>query len=215
MKLLHAQIIASELRERLGPYCERIDVAGSIRRKRPTVKDVELVYISKGEVAPEGQLSMFGEKTSEIIPVVDRGIDVLLREGTLRWDDEVVRRGVKYKRFIHCVSGIVVEMFMATPDNWGLVCALRTGPADFNKRLVTNKYHGGAMPHGMRMEGACLWYFQRALSTPTERDYFELLQVPNWPPVLRTDQKLLAWLKEQPEDKWYPRVAVRRVECQE
>ncbi len=49
MKLDKALEIAERTKKLLAPYCERIEIAGSIRRKKPEVKDIELVAIPKLE----------------------------------------------------------------------------------------------------------------------------------------------------------------------
>jgi DNA polymerase/3'-5' exonuclease PolX len=49
MELERAQIIANQVKEKLEPYCERIETAGSIRRRRPWVKDIDLVCIPKNQ----------------------------------------------------------------------------------------------------------------------------------------------------------------------
>jgi len=45
MDLEKAKAIADEVVRRLGPYCTKIEVAGSIRRRKPWVKDVDIVLI--------------------------------------------------------------------------------------------------------------------------------------------------------------------------
>ena len=45
--LSRAKAVADDLLHLLAPHCERIAVAGSIRRKRPQVKDIELLCASK------------------------------------------------------------------------------------------------------------------------------------------------------------------------
>jgi len=40
---------------------------------------------------------------------------------------------------------------------WGVVFALRTGPGDFNKLLVTNVRFGGACPAGRKVAGGRVW----------------------------------------------------------
>ncbi|GAJ14573.1 unnamed protein product, partial [marine sediment metagenome] len=45
MKLEQAQKIAEEVVKRLSPYCQRIQIAGSIRRQKPQVRDVDIVLI--------------------------------------------------------------------------------------------------------------------------------------------------------------------------
>ena len=45
MELEKARAIASEVVKRLSPYCQRIEVAGSVRRKKAQVNDIDLVLI--------------------------------------------------------------------------------------------------------------------------------------------------------------------------
>ena len=54
--------VADQLVDLLEPYCERIQIAGSVRRKKPYVKDIELLCVSKVTSSPD----MFG-KSRQII----------------------------------------------------------------------------------------------------------------------------------------------------
>jgi len=47
MELEKAKAIAEELKELLAPACERIRIAGSIRRRKPDVGDIEILAIPK------------------------------------------------------------------------------------------------------------------------------------------------------------------------
>jgi len=47
MNLTEAQRIAQIVKSELSPHCERIEIAGSIRRGKPEVKDIEIVAIPK------------------------------------------------------------------------------------------------------------------------------------------------------------------------
>lgn len=40
-----AQKVAEAVVKKLSPYCERLAVAGSIRRRRPRVHDIDMVVI--------------------------------------------------------------------------------------------------------------------------------------------------------------------------
>jgi hypothetical protein len=60
MLLKDAKLIAINICHKLHPYCDRINIAGSIRRKKPEVKDIEIVCIPKQiEVDSE---DLFGTK---------------------------------------------------------------------------------------------------------------------------------------------------------
>ena len=45
MKLEKAKAIANEVIERLRPYCSQIMVAGSVRRRKAQVKDIDILLI--------------------------------------------------------------------------------------------------------------------------------------------------------------------------
>src|SRR5262252_2157090 len=68
-----ASRVASELVERIADTCVRVEIAGSIRRKRPTVRDIDIVCVPK--VA--AMLDMFGEMTSTGIDLLACRLDEL------------------------------------------------------------------------------------------------------------------------------------------
>ena len=49
MDLEYALPIANQVVEKLAPFCQRIEVAGSIRRRRPFVHDIDLVVIPSNQ----------------------------------------------------------------------------------------------------------------------------------------------------------------------
>jgi DNA polymerase/3'-5' exonuclease PolX len=180
--------IISGLRE----GCEAIVLAGSIRRECARVDDVDIVHIPMIETV---QVDMF---TSMPIPTTNRLLEAIITAGVLRWDSEVKRNGPKLKRLVHVASNLVVELYTATPENWGLILALRTGPGDFNKVLVSHEWEGGgAMPVGMVMRGGQLFRQGQVVPTPTEEIFFREIGVPCWPPQERTATRLRQWLKSR------------------
>jgi len=64
MNLESAQTLAEALKHHLEPYCERIEIGGSIRRKKPEVKDIELICIPKFAKISTGQATLFGGETT-------------------------------------------------------------------------------------------------------------------------------------------------------
>lgn len=57
--------VAAELCAALKPVCERLILAGSLRRRKPTVGDVEILYIGKTEVRQD-PTDMFASITVNI-----------------------------------------------------------------------------------------------------------------------------------------------------
>ncbi len=148
MDLERAEILAEQVVIWLEPACERIAVAGSVRRRKPEVHDVELVLISHRD---PGLFGTGGESH------VERLLPRLIREGKLAFDTRVKRNGPRLKRLVLPDWGLVVELYIADRDNFGNLLTIRTGDAEFSHRLVTNRHLGGCMPYGMRQADGYLW----------------------------------------------------------
>lgn len=187
--LAQALAVAEDVVGRIAWACEQVEIAGSIRRGQEMVGDVEIVYVPTYGQRAAGFWDM------EQVDLVADMVEKMVAGGVLRRDDEVRRWGDRYKRAVHCESGMVVELFRAEAENWGLQLALRTGPSGFNKLLVRKPWYGGAMPLGIKMEGGFLWGREGRLDTPTEEAFFEALCVPCWEPGERSGPRLSAWLE--------------------
>jgi len=193
MKLALAEELAGKLIERLGPACERIEVAGSVRRKRPEPHDLEFVLIP---VMEDRAIDLFDTRPA---PAVERVIVEMLVAGTMRWDSQVKRNGPRYKRLVHVDTAAIIELYFAHEANWGLHLAIRTGPGDFNRTCVSRIAWGGAMPLDMAMKDGFLWRRGVRLETPTEEKFFAEIGVPCWWPEMRTNERLLEFLKRRRE----------------
>lgn len=133
MKLEKAKAIAEELKELLAPACERIEIAGSIRRQKPEPSDIELLCI----------------------PRFVGGVDQLDRElGCLMlkqiFDHRRNKRGSimygpKNKLLLHKPSGIGVDIFSTTEECWPVALVVRTGGKSTNQEIATR-----AIERGMR-----------------------------------------------------------------
>lgn len=73
MELERAQRIANAVVKLLSPFCKKIEIAGSIRRKKPYVNDIDLVLVPNdlwnlhAELMKLGQLKMGGSKILRVI----------------------------------------------------------------------------------------------------------------------------------------------------
>lgn len=148
--------IADRLILELSPHCERIEIAGSLRRKKAQIGDIEIIAI------PSPYLDLFGEPTGET--EVDGWI---LIKGI-----RTTKNGAKYKQFRF--KGANVDLFLQPdPATWGINMMIRTGSADFSRWMVTPKSQGGAMPDNLHVRNARLWRGSVALETPNEDDVFD------------------------------------------
>lgn len=165
MKVFEAGYIAERVITRLLPFCERIEIAGSIRRLKPEVKDIELVAIPK--MVPS--FNMFGEKVGERSMLNDREL--------MAWLGNVVKAGPRYVQ-VELVEGINLDLFVVMePADWAVIMAIRTGPAEFSKWLVTNRSKGGALPNGWKVEDGRVWDGQTGLKFGEEVAFLEWLDL--------------------------------------
>ncbi len=174
----------------------RCEIAGSLRRGRPEVGDVEIV------IEPTFDEDLFGSRLPTST-ALESAIDLCVERGLLIWDRAVVRNGPRHKRLIIAALGIPLDLFVASPDNWGNILAIRTGDADFSRLLVTQRYKGGLLPDWMRHGDGRLYaraegypdfreasepnaYLENALACPTEESFFAHLGLHVPPMTLRT-----------------------------
>ena len=184
MKYEQAVAVARDVVERLAPWCERIEIAGSIRRKKRAPKDVEIVFWPQ-QVASSATLFDVHK-----VPATDRVIADLIDEGFWTFDQEVKRNGPRYKRLIHTASGAVIELFRADAENWGYIYALRTGPGDFNKMIVSRQWQGGVLPLEVKVEHGYVYRRGVRVPVPDEATFFDLWELPFIPPEERSAAKL-------------------------
>ena len=108
MDLRQGEALAREIIEQLAPFCKRIEVVGSIRRRRPFVHDIDLLLIPANPGKLLVALQGIGEK----------------RRGGGKNEER------RYK-------GEQVDLYFATPDTWACLLLIRTGSAAHNIKLTS------------------------------------------------------------------------------
>lgn len=133
-----ARIKAEALLHYLEPVCDKIAIAGSIRRNKPTVGDIEIVAVPT-IYKPENQ-DLFGNTVGKPFDRLDEVIDeAAKREGHegFPWLKRL-NNGKKYLKLHDQYLDIQIDLFVVRPPaEWGPIFAIRTGPAKFSQRLVT------------------------------------------------------------------------------
>lgn len=123
MQLKQAQTIAEGLKADLETFCEKIEIGGSIRRKKPEPKDIELICIPKFAEIGTGQTTLLGDETT----ITE---NLLFKRISNKYF--ILKMGEKYCQIQigdEPDSLIKVDIFTATPETWGYIFMLRTGPA--------------------------------------------------------------------------------------
>lgn len=177
-----ASEIGVEVIEMLRPLCHKIQVAGSIRRQKPFVKDGEIVALPLDA------------------PALNARLDRLVMENVIRqahYGSTGTRWGKKYRGFYY--RDIRFELFHADWNNWGYILWLRTGPGEANAHAMSQmQYHKS--PYNPK--DGYLWFKKRKLRVADEAEMFRLLGMQELPPRQRTleaYQRLMAsphWAEE-------------------
>lgn len=151
MRLEEAKVIAERVKDALTPHCERIEIAGSIRRGKPIVHDIDIVLIEKPEAA-------------------------LVMNSLIASMGKVELNGGKIKRVRYGKEDITIDIYIATPATWATLLLIRTGSKESNIGLATIakrkgwqlKANGNGLfdDHGNRVAGDTEESLYQALGIP-------------------------------------------------
>ncbi len=159
MILSQALEIAGRVKSELAPHCERIEIAGSIRRQKPDVGDIEIVCIPKPY-----ETGLFASGIAKVAG---------------QWQKVKGEFPCLYtQRILPHPDGdhfIKLDLFIATKDNWGLIFAIRTGSAEYSHRVLA----AGWVRRGYWSVGGELHNHKGDIcEIPEERDLFRLIGIP-------------------------------------
>lgn len=207
-----AHALAVEAMNLLTQATERIAIAGSIRRRRADVGDLELVCIPI--VERRTQVDLFGEAAGASAHNHLDGLAAGLVESRVfgHRPDKNGRSafGVKYKRLTY--RGVGLDVFSASAETWGAIFTIRTGSADFTHKLVTPRLMGGYLQTGRQVKDGRLWDAGRLLDTPEERDFLRECGVPWIEPEERTEGLELVKRPMHQDWQWVRKTGGMRVE---
>lgn len=183
MELKKALPIAEKVVEALSPYCELINIAGSCRRQKPDVGDIEVVCLPKRErrldlISGEWQKGARSKKFAEAATSLGKVTTGSLADG--KW--------VK----INLMDGIKLDLFTPIEPNYYRIFAMRTGSDDYAQKIIAG---------GWRRRGWCgvngeLRRMKDCISIG--KDKWKCVNPhPELPPVWQSEQEFFDWLKEK------------------
>ena len=164
-----AEVTGQSLMRLLADSCGRIEIAGSVRRQVFEVGDIELLCIPKA-----GAVDLFGEPVASE-SLLDQRCRELIDQGLLTPRPNKLGAttiGPLNKLLLHPATGIGVDVFATSAENWGMAMMVRTGPVGFNVRMMVRFQELGMVGHaygGVTRGG-------EELQCPTEESVFELLE---------------------------------------
>ena len=201
--LADARATITELVELLRPTCERIAVAGSVRRGKPEVHDAEVVIIP----------------TPDLLPLTDTLIEYGTAQYALYGEKRLKRWGPSSRGLLF--KDIKCELFMTHEESWGYQYWMRTGPGDANTFIMKWLSYVNAP---IRFRDGYGWYSRnwhhdgkkwfandrRRLRIASEEDLFAVLGMPFIPPSERTEMvyKRLTNVKDYRWPEYAPYFAV-------
>jgi len=161
VKLAHAERYVLAIEEALSPFCKRITVAGSVRRKRPFVNDIDFVVLDPDPL-------QFRQRASANSTIVKDGPEILivrLKDGT--------------QVDFYFAHGPSKELLETKPGNWGTVLLCRTGSKEHNIFLAQRAQKLGfkwetmiGLTFAVDMKGS------QIMASETEEEIFKELGLP-------------------------------------
>lgn len=137
MNLSETQVYAEKVLAVLQPFCSCIMTAGSIRRGKAEVGDVDIVALPKAVDLPGGLCGVVKVDPSTVwknlIP------KALVKSGL-----KLEVSGQELHRFSF-PSGLQVDVYRARPETWGVILLIRTGSKEHNVKLCTLARSKGLM----------------------------------------------------------------------
>lgn len=169
-----ALAVANNLVKLLAPFTQRIEIVGSLRRGKALVSDAEILFVPATQTSPDG---LFDTLT---VDLADAYIDSLFKSGLvgkrLNSAGYVAAWGPKNKLAVHTTSGIPVDFFATTEENWWTSLVIRTGSLETNLKLTTGAQKLNRTLHaygsGVTVNGTGM-----AIPAESERDVFKLCGV--------------------------------------
>lgn len=183
MQLAKADKIAQTIVGILSPHCKTINIAGSIRRKKPDVGDIEICALPLCIEAKSSDL-FFNE------------IKSLVREPSfieaIRQIPGKVKAGNASGRYmkIELQEDIQLDLFMPTAEDYYRIFAIRTGSAKYSAQYIATAWKRlgwCGTENGLRLmsESQKVGENKWECSIPN----------PTLPPVWQSEQEFFNWLQ--------------------
>lgn len=180
--LTEAQTIAGKVLQHIMPALTRGEIAGSIRRQKPVVGDIEIAAVSEDR-------ELLVKRLAEVGQLIKPGVP-----GAVPWTP---RLEAKYLR-LRLSEGMNLDLFMALPQNWGGLFLMRTGSGAGLDGNTFNGFTPGIFGRWKKVSGGgrmtdCMPTMPTGeqLWVPEEQDFFDLLEMDFVPPVERTSKNVI------------------------
>lgn len=127
-----ADKVADKFLNYIRPCCSQLSIAGSVRRRKNVVGDIEVVAVPKDEFC-----------MGRLFPDGYPGLTI---------------NGTRLKRFIYEQLRIQIELYLTSPQDYGRILAIRTGSSAFSHHLAMrwNRLGFCGTEDGLRKKSECI-----------------------------------------------------------
>lgn len=176
-----AKRFADRIVELFTPHCEIVHIAGSIRREKKEVKDIEIVCIPKKQFI---QTDLLGGGSYRVVQGFTDALKTIQQQAI---------KGNAEGRYMQMIikGGATLDLFMPQKEDYYRQLAIRTGSAEYSSFIIAHawKRKGWCGTHdGLRLQEQCV---QSKSGNWTIADPFS---VPTLPPVWQSEQEFFEWL---------------------
>jgi DNA polymerase/3'-5' exonuclease PolX len=186
MRYNQAKDLAITVGNKLLPFCTRLNIAGSIRRQKPDVKDIEIVCLPR--YIDSTQSSMFETVAVEQVISTNFIVAVKALGKALKGKPEG-----RYMQ-IELPQRINLDLFMPQPEDYIRQFVIRTGSAEYVKHNISSawkKIGWCGSDVGLRRIVDCIEHKQADGKSKWEC----VNPAAELPPVWQTEAEFFDWLK--------------------
>lgn len=182
--------MATYIETLLRPFCVRLHVAGSVRRLRPEIGDIEIVCEPR---RVQEQTDLFGGGPM----MIEKGFT----EGLMMITEEIIKgdingRMMQIRTNSRLCPGIKLDLFMPSPDDYYRILAIRTGSAEYAHHVIAaawkRKGWTGVKDLGLRLMKECVSTTDNAGKVHYKPN--PEITSPTLPPVWKSEGELFTWL---------------------
>lgn len=173
-----AKRIADRVVALLDPHCSLIHIAGSIRREKPEVKDIEILCLPKVKFI---QHDLFGGGAW----IREEGFAIALRKMI-----KTITKGTIEGRYLQAelIGGMTLDLFMPQSFDYYRILAIRTGPDDYSEKVIAASWVANGWcgtDQGLRRIEDCTY-------TPSGWKCWR--PCPEVPPAWTSERDFFSWL---------------------
>lgn len=157
MELERAKIIAQKLVDILKPFTSKILIAGSVRRNKPIVKDIEICALPLMDEVNDGLFDKKFSVSKDFIRIVNSWYRIK-GEPTGKY----AQRRIIYEdlpKILFKGDSIVLDLFIPTPEDFWRQACIRTGSSEYSRKIIAGGWLRAGWcgtENGLRLQSECV-----------------------------------------------------------